>query len=193
MPAPKIFQTRQLVLPQVSARAIAPPAGGSVSSRQLGFTMEQQQQTNWCWAAVSTSVSHYYQATSSWHQCSLANHELGQTSCCQDGSSSACDQPHYLERGLSAVRHDGGNSSGPLSFSQVRSEIDAGRPVGCFIRWGSQAVGHFVVIEGYRQQGGIIRLNIEDSYYGASDYDFDDFRDRYQNAGGSWQWTYFTR
>ena len=31
---------------------------------RLSFQMQAQQQTNWCSAAVSTSVSHYYDAAS---------------------------------------------------------------------------------------------------------------------------------
>ena len=29
-------------------------------SKQLSFDMQMQTQSNWCWAATSTSVSHFY-------------------------------------------------------------------------------------------------------------------------------------
>ena len=43
----------------------------------LKFTMQQQEQTNWCWAAASTSVSHFYDSSSAWTQCKVANTQLG--------------------------------------------------------------------------------------------------------------------
>ena len=46
------------------------------SARCSGLTVEQQQQTQWCWAAVSNSVSHFYDAGSAWSQCTIVNAEL---------------------------------------------------------------------------------------------------------------------
>ena len=38
-------------------------------SKSLDFTMQAQTQCNWCWAATSTSVSHFYWWLSPWAQC----------------------------------------------------------------------------------------------------------------------------
>jgi hypothetical protein len=40
---------------------------------RLDFTMQHQQQTNWCWAAVSTSVALFYDPVSTWTQCAVAS------------------------------------------------------------------------------------------------------------------------
>lgn len=67
---------------------------------RLNFTMSEQQQTNWCWSAVATSTSLYYNPSSTWTQSSLVNAELSQTNCCQSGDSSACNQPWSLNSAL---------------------------------------------------------------------------------------------
>src|SRR5262249_49866891 len=64
--------------------------------RCLHFTMQHQEQTQWCWSATATSVSQYYNAASTWTQCSLVNAELGRTDCCSAPSSNDCNQPWTL-------------------------------------------------------------------------------------------------
>src|SRR5262245_35787098 len=73
------------------------------TSQCTGLTVEHQQQTNWCWAAVSNSVSRYYDPSSTWSQCTIANAELGHSSCCTNGGSAACNQPWFLDRALTRV------------------------------------------------------------------------------------------
>ena len=55
-------------------------AGGGGGS--LAFVIEPQLQTNWCWAAVSKSVSWFYDQSSPWTQCRVANAALPRTDCC---------------------------------------------------------------------------------------------------------------
>src|SRR5207344_3099259 len=93
-----------------------------------------QTQTNWCWAATSTSVSHYYWFISTWTQCKVANAELGYSNCCSSTVPTACNVPWYLDKALTRT-HNFVSWSGPATFQQVRDEIDAGRPVGARIGW----------------------------------------------------------
>src|SRR5579863_7669733 len=65
----------------------APSNGWIGDSRFLGLPEQHQQQTEWCWSATSTSISHFYNAASTWTQCSLVNNAFNQTTCCQNGSS----------------------------------------------------------------------------------------------------------
>ena len=51
------------------------------SNLVLGFNMEAQTQSNWCWAATSKSVSHFYSFLSPWTQCKVASKELNNTCC----------------------------------------------------------------------------------------------------------------
>lgn len=158
--------------------------------RQLAFTMQHQQQTQWCWAAVSTSVSLYYDPSSTWTQCTVANAELGQTTCCQNGSSAACNVPWYLNSALQRVGNLNAFSNGATSFTGVRTEVDGGRPLGVRIGW-SGGGGHFAVVEGYKPGPGEQRVAIDDPWYGASDLTYATFVSSYQGTG-SWTHSYTT-
>ena len=174
----------------------APPAAGAAApaapapAANLNFTIQQQVQTEWCWSAVATSISHFYNASSAWTQCSLANAELGQTTCCQNGSSSACNQPWYLERALQRTGNLQNWTGAPASYAAVQQEIGDSRPLGVRIGW-SGGGGHFVVLDGYDTAGDQY-LSVKDPFYGASTYSYAAFQTAYQSTG-SWTHTYFTK
>lgn len=158
--------------------------------RRLAFTMQAQQQTQWCWSAVATSVSHFYDASSTWTQCAPANAELGETTCCQDGSSAACNRSWYLDLALDEVGHLDAWSSGAASFAGVRAEIDGGEPLGVRIGW-SGGGGHFLVIEGYLDDA-TDQVAVDDPWYGASDLAYSTLTTSYQGSG-SWTHSYRTQ
>ena len=85
-----------------------------------------------------------------------------------------------------------------LEPEQVIEEINAKRPIGCYIRWQGQRVGHFAVITGYAGAGPEMFLEVQDSYYGTTFLTYLTFRDDYQPAGengisGAWAETFLTR
>jgi hypothetical protein len=170
------------------------------SRRCSGLTVEHQQQTQWCWAAVSNSVSHFYDAGSTWTQCAIVNAELGQTACCTNGSSSACNQPWYLDRALTRVGCLLSWASGTLTFATVKSLINSTRPP-CARQGWSGGGGHFMAIVCYFE--GLLgllggagstakRLRISDPWYGDSVVDYDVFVSGYQGTG-SWTHSYRTQ
>jgi len=170
------------------------------SRRCSGLTVEHQQQTQWCWAAVSNSVSHFYDAASTWTQCTIVNAELGQTTCCTNGSSAACNKPWYLDRALSRVGCLLSWASGTLTFATVQSLVNSGRPP-CARQGWSGGGGHFMAIVCYFE--GILgllsgsgstarRLRISDPWYGDSVVDYDVFVSGYQGTG-SWTHSYRTQ
>ena len=164
--------------------------GNLFSSKQLGFTMQAQTESNWCWAATSTSVSHYYWFWSSWTQCSVASAELGRTDCCSSPVPGACNVPWYLDRALTRTNNFV-SITGAASFSSVRAEIDAGRPVGARIGW-SGGGGHFMCIYGYSTFFGQEYFDIDDPIYGKSHLSVADFTSSYQGSG-TWTHTYYTK
>src|SRR6266700_5017599 len=85
----------------------------------LGFTMQTQQQTQWCWAAVSVSVNLYYDPTSGQTQCAVANTALGQTTCCNDGSTAQCNQPWFLYLALQIVGNLNAVASGKVALANI--------------------------------------------------------------------------
>ena len=113
------------------------------SARCSGLAVEHQQQTNWCWAAVSNSVSNFYDAASTWTECSIVDAELGQSTCCTNGSSAACNQSWYLDKALTRVGRLQSWASGTLTFASVQSLINNGRPP-CARQGWSGGGGHFM-------------------------------------------------
>lgn len=158
---------------------------------RIDFTMQHQEQTQWCWAATAVSVAHYYQPNSSWTQCEMVNQELGQTTCCEDGSTDACNQPHGLGGPLQRAQvldHMEGSS---VSYDVIGAEIEAGRPLAWRIGW-EDGGGHFAVIEGYRRLGGEW-VAVDDPWYGETDVAVSSLTGGTYQGTGTWTHTYFTR
>ncbi|MBS0425533.1 MAG: C39 family peptidase [Proteobacteria bacterium] len=164
--------------------------GKLFSSKQLSFNMQSQTESNWCWAATSTSVSHFYWLWSTWTQCRVANGELGHSDCCNNPVPSACNIPWYLDKALTRTNNFV-SMMGQASFQQVKDEIDAGRPVGTRIGWNGGG-GHFMVIYGYSRVLNLEYFDIDDPIYGKSHLTVSDFASNYQGSG-TWTHTYFTK
>jgi hypothetical protein len=161
-------------------------SGGFGCGNPIGFTMQLQQQNEWCWAAVSVSVNLYYHSTSGQTQCAVANAALGQTTCCQDGSTAKCNQPWFLNQALQIVGNLNVASSGKATQTAVKNEIKQCRPMCLRIGW-TGGGGHFVAIYGLLGQ----RINVGDPWYGNSVVNYASFPDSYQ-GGGTWTDTYTT-
>lgn len=155
----------------------------------LPFSMQQQQQTEWCWAATSSSVSVYYDPSNSpWTQCKVVNAEQSQNTCCQNGGSSPCNQPWYLDKSLTRTRNYDHYTTGNLSINDLDTELAKGRPVGTRIGW-SGGGGHFMVLAGASVSEK--RVHVHDPIYGDQDYDYDAYCNSYQGSG-TWTHTYYT-
>jgi hypothetical protein len=155
---------------------------------RLAFNMQHQQQNNWCWAAVSTSVSHYYDAASTWTQCAVANAQIGRTDCCGTGASGPCNIYGYLDAALTTVGHFN-RSDGVVVFQALDNEIDGGRPVGIRVAW-SGGGAHFLAVIGYLEDAQNF-VAVDDPIYGKSDVTYDTLKSGYQGSG-SWTTTYYT-
>jgi hypothetical protein len=166
-----------------------PPKPAKPRWRRVPLTLQSQLQSQWCWAACSTSIAHLYDAGSSWTQCKVVNAELAQTGCCRDGSTGRCNQPWYLDRALTRTGNLAGRSAGKASLSRIRSDLDAGRPVGARIGWAGGG-GHFVMISGCLDDATGI-LEVRDPIYGTSEISVAAFAASYQGSG-SWTHTYYT-
>jgi hypothetical protein len=162
--------------------------------RCLNYNRQDQQQTNWCWAAVSGAVAAYYNASTTWTQCAIADAELGRSDCCGAGASGACNVPWYLNSALSRVGHLASFASGTLTFAIVQSEINAGRPVCARIGW-SGGGGHFVALTCWYRNllTGTQSVRVDDPWpaYGRSVWLFSAFSTAYQGSG-SWTHSYRT-
>jgi hypothetical protein len=170
------------------------------TGRCSGLTLQHQEQTQWCWAAVSNSVVHFYHPGTTWSQCTIVNAELGKTTCCTAGSSAACNKPWYLDTALTRVGSLHSAASGTLTFAIVKSLIDTGRP-SCARQGWSGGGGHFMAIVCYYEGArGLAlgaastarRLRISDPWYGDSVVDYATFVSGYQGTG-TWTHSYRTQ
>ena len=161
-------------------------------SKRLAFNMQAQTESNWCWAATSTSVSLFYWFLSGWTQCKVACQVVNLTTCCNSPVPDACNQPEKLSDALTVTKNLSSFVSSTSAFDTVKAEIDAGRVVCARIGW-SGGGGHFVAIYGYTQVLGFIDyFDIDDPIYGKSHVTVSDFTSSYQTTG-SWTHTYFTK
>lgn len=160
----------------------------------LNFTMQEQGPSNWCWSAVSVSTDGYYNPPTQWTQCRLANDLLGQTGCCANGHSTACDQQFYLEVALGHVGHRGAVFENPPSDAALFAELDAGRPVGVRIEWNGFGTGHFVMVTGYdNDDPANVMVDIDDPADGEHvRIARNQFPSSYRTVGGVWTHTYLT-
>lgn len=154
----------------------------------LAFTMQRQQQSNWCWAATSTSVAHYYDAGSTWTQCQVANSQTGRTDCCAGGAAGACNTAQVLDNPLQIVGHLDHMVGGSSTLATIRGEVDGGRPLCLRTAWAGGGA-HFLAAIGY-SPGDIV--HVDDPIYGPSDVAFATLTNAYQGSG-TWTHSYFTR
>ena len=157
-------------------------------STKLAFTMQPQTQSNWCWAAVSTSISHYFNGSSTWTQCGIANQQLGQTTCCVTPGSAACNQPGYLDRALSTMNILDAWQNGSVPVRTLDGDVVRSLPVGVRIAW-SGGGAHFIAVTGAVTSSGLV--HVQDPIYGTSDITYNTMSTVYQGTG-SWTHTYFT-
>lgn len=156
--------------------------------RSLAISLQHQLQTNWCWAACTSSVSAFFAPTSTWGQCAIVNAELAQTTCCQYGDTTQCNQPWYFDRALQRTGNLNSVRAGAAPWGEIQAEIDAGRPVGARIGW-TGGGGHFVLLTGYQRNGALHEVEVQDPWTGSSTVELTTFTNAYKSSG-SWTHTY---
>ena len=157
----------------------------------LDFNIQQQQKTNWCWAAVAASVALFYRSSSAVTQCSIANGQLRRHDCCESNGDAddPCNVYGYLMSSLFRVGHfEKWTARQPASSDQIHEEINQRRPLCARIVWVGGGA-HLVTIKGYADKPvehdklTVDGLAIADPWWGLSDIDAEDFPRRYSNCG----------
>lgn len=111
-----------------------------------------QEESNWCWAASSLAILNYYNIYTS--QCVFVAYvKTGSTSgTCDNLGATALE----AQRGLNYFGVTSTHFTGSLTFSTVKTEIGAARPIYADWSWldasGKRTGGHVVVIRGYREE-----------------------------------------
>jgi len=160
---------------------------------QLTFSMQQQQQSYWSWAAVAVSIANYYAPGSGATQCSLANWAFRLTICCMEGGPAVCNQPYPLSNALLHYDRLNTYSAGAISFNVVKAQLDAGRPVGVTITWIVEGGTHVVVITGYDDTDPAMPvITLEDPWMGTTVVQYANFPGNYK-GGATWESTCLTK
>lgn len=132
---------------------------------ELNLWLMQQWCEQWCWAAVITNISNYYDRTIPGtpypvSECNLASAKIGDQSlsiCCQYGACQyqPCNQPASFQEMnifLSQLGITGQLLPRPLSESEIQVEISNGRPI--IMAMQSMSSGHVALITGYQPGAG---------------------------------------
>ncbi len=168
--------------------------GGAFPTRDsayLGLVEQHQQETEWCWSATTVSIELFYDPNSTLTQCELVNQAFNQTTCCQNPSSGACNQPWYPNLALTIVGHLASTASGKPTFQTITSQLNAGHPVSIAIYW-TGGGGHNPAVDGYDDANAAQpTIELQDPWYGRSTQDFNSFPNSYQ-GGATWGESYFT-
>jgi hypothetical protein len=157
---------------------------------RLGLQMQRQQETNWCWAATATSIAVYYDPSTTWTQCAVANAQLNRTDCCGGAGATYCNVYGYLDAALQTVGHFDHIAAGAASVTSVDGEIDAGRPLGIRVEWRGGGA-HFLAAVGYLEDA-VTYVAVDDPIYGKSDVTYDALNGAYQGLG-IWTHSYYTK
>jgi Domain of unknown function (DUF5050)/Papain-like cysteine protease AvrRpt2 len=154
----------------------------------LPFEVQPQLESEWCWAAVSTSVAKYYTPSTTVTQCAVVNQQLGRSDCCSNPGSNNCNQPGYLDQALQFVGNFA-SETGPVSFDDVVLVLDWGTPPCIRIGW-SGGGGHFIGVQGCQPNGFLL---VTDPIYGDSIVTYDTLTTGMYQGNGIWTTTYCTQ
>jgi hypothetical protein len=150
--------------------------------------VQKQLESEWCWAAVSTSINHFYNPASTVTQCQVVNNQLGRTDCCSNPASSNCNVPGYLDKALQYVGNFA-SDKGLGTYQDAFNALNAGTPPCIRIGW-SGGGGHFIIINGCQAPS---YLSVTDPIYGDSIVAYTTFTSGKYQGSGTWTDTFFTK
>ena len=151
------------------------------------FDWQRQEQTHWCWAAMTAAVSLYYDPSSIWTQCRLANAVEGRKDCCEDGGSPECNIEQDAKTGLEKTGNFHSETTEAALPQQIADEMRQLRPIVAGVFKSGQPIGHAVVIQGFYPATSEAQMLVKvcDSSYGESLITYETLRLRYQ---GEYLW-----
>jgi hypothetical protein len=176
----------------------------------LPFYLEEQEMSNWCWAATSLSVAKYYNASYQDTQCQLVTKAFQDPlasrfypgdgpkkpltqdqSCCKD--SSLGNYTYYITAVSEKLNLLESWSKSVITLAQILEKLMGGQPIIVRIGWDGGG-GHFVVLSGQysdKSAEGVTQdwVVINDPWSGMSFMRMvgDSFSTKYQGSG---TWTH---
>lgn len=184
MPLPHLLLDTAVAVPDVTSTS-----GGEAT---LGIDVPHQDQTLWCWCAVTVGVSRFFDSTFALTQCQTAAQVLPIADACIRPTDADVNRMFDLQLALSTFGHVGRVLDEPLSFEDVEREIQAQRPVGAQILFQDSGRMHFTIIRGCRKVDGDRILVIDDPQFDESESSYERFKNFYK-GDGEWQRSYIMR
>jgi hypothetical protein len=173
-------------------------ATATSGSNPLSFSMQSQQQSEWCWAATAASVSAFYCDTPAASQCEIASRCLSMSCCITPLPPPpppywSGNRTYTLDVALSNLGHlVGGPTGACLDFNTIVAQIRAGHPVCCHISWdGGAPGGHFMAIIGYDESNADVTVVDPSPVFGDGTFPYKALVQDYH--GGQWDDTYLTQ
>ncbi len=117
----------------------------------VGVPEIEQEKSNWCWAASMQAVLEVYGTNVT--QCQEANWLFGHNDCCNAGN---CNWATSGQQQQDVLDHWGLTSTliqNTLTWNQLKTEIDAGRPINIGFSWCGGG-GHSLNIYGFSEVDG---------------------------------------
>ena len=117
----------------------------------LNIPIVYQVQSEWCWAACATMVSHFLGDTKV-KRCEFAHMLFNQVGCCKHNSSAACNKPcqwNDIKNIYSLKKIKSTFITGIVLFSKIVAEINLGRPIEIGFHW-TFGGAHVVLATGYK-------------------------------------------
>ena len=170
------------------------PMGGAASVLLPFRVTPQGNRPQWCWAAVTSSISGYPDPPhgSPTSMCQIASNELG-PNCCATPVPGACDVQNTLDGPLNGIgRLRQPVIKGFLSPTAVSNELSADLPLPIRVVWTkSGGGGHFCAIYGMRMVGTQVQYAVSDPIYGeTSIMGAALISGGYHAGGGAWSHSY---
>lgn len=180
-----------------SVRARIPPdtrrATDTAPTRtRVNLTVQRQPpNSKWCWAMVSSSVSKFFSASSTWTPCAVAAAETRQVCCTPPLPPPACDKDWSLQRALERTLNLANYRETHLRKAAIRSELARGKPVCLRVRWKDDS-GHFLIIVGLTEDSSDPTVHVSDPAFGESNWPLSALIASYRGTG-AWTHSYLTK
>lgn len=181
----------------IDGRYPRPPEASYPKKVITPLQIQQQEMSNWCWAAVASSISFHFDPLSCWTQVEIvANafrydpHSLPDESWNRAGD---------IGQALSLARCLDYRADRQIDFTDILTELNYDRPLCLEIHWGD-GTGHAIIIVGcWLDANCNAYYRVADPFYNDDEEDLPPFRDlnrkRLENYlhTGKWRKTYFVR
>ena len=122
------------------------------SAAVMRFEIEKQKRSEWCWAAITTSLLKFFTPESEITQCEVVRHCFNKTKgfettkdCCKNSKTDECNRQFKLIDALDFMGVLSMRCNYPLSLDEIREQINQGVPVAIRIKWNGGGA-HFVMI-----------------------------------------------